>query len=105
MAYDLVVGQSQKVKHTPEIVGGIEFEELAIISKLVERTSSFFLTRLKNLYADQIFGLAELEQAQMQLFELMLQELDADERAFVYKMSAVVAFALDRKLVLHGVAD
>lgn len=105
MAYDLVVGKSNQIKDRPLVVGKIEFEEYPTLSRLLKKRDTSFLRRLTNLFQDQSFGLQELQQAQIHLFELILTKLEDDERAFIYKMLAILSFALHQEQSLHGVAD
>jgi hypothetical protein len=105
MAYDLMVGKSNKVKDKPEIVGAIEFEELATLGKLQKRAESFFLQRISNLFDDQTFSIEEINQAQKQLLELLKMELSSEENNLLYKLLAIMSFAKNRNLPLHGVAD
>ena len=105
MAYDLVVGKSAQIKDSPTIIAGIEFSEYPIICALAERTGSNFLHRISNLFQDQSFGISELEHARDQLFAVLLQKLEPEQKAFIYKMVTAVCFAIYKGLPLHGVAD
>ncbi|MEO2218654.1 hypothetical protein ABGV49_16460 [Chromobacterium vaccinii] len=105
MAYDLVVGQGSKVKDAPDIVGGIEFAELPAISRLIERVDSSLLQRISNLFEDQAFSMAEIEQALPQLLPLLTLGLHPDERAFLQKLISVLTYAKWKQQSLYGIAD
>lgn len=105
MAYDLVVGRGSKVKDSPDIVGGIEFAELPAISRLLERIDSSLLQRISNLFEDQAFSVAEIEQALPQLLPLLILDLHPDERAFLQKLISVLSYAKWKDLGLYGIAD
>jgi hypothetical protein len=105
MAYDLVVGVSNKVKDNPEIVGSIEFNELPYLAALVKMKDSFFLQRISNFWEDQRFSPEELEQAREHLHSLLLQKLKSEERNLLHKLIAVVSYAVVKKQNLFGVAD
>ncbi|APF86038.1 MULTISPECIES: hypothetical protein [Ralstonia solanacearum species complex] len=105
MSYDLVIGIGNKVKNNPVVIGKIEYDELPMVSSLVKRQDSFFLTRISNLFEDESFSVDELREAQSHLFELMLTDLKPQERQLLHKLIAVVAYALSLQLPLHGVAD
>jgi hypothetical protein len=72
MVFDLVVGTSIKIKDSSVIVGGIEFNELSAISRLILRVDSFFLHRISNLFEDQSFSLEEVDQALEHLLPLLV---------------------------------
>ncbi|WP_444909070.1 hypothetical protein [Microbulbifer sp. TRSA005] len=105
MAYDLVVGISKFVKDNPVIVGGIEFDEYPHICSLLKRSDNFFLARISNLFEDQSFSVEELNQAQESLGELLVVDLPDSERDILYKLLAVIGYALNKGQMLHGVAD
>lgn len=105
MAYDLVVGRGSKVKDAPDIVGGIEFAELPAISRLLERSDSSFLQRISNLFEDQAFSVAEVEQALPQFLPLLILDLHPDERAFLQKLISVLSYARWKQQGLYGIAD
>lgn len=105
MAYDLVVGRGSKVKDAPDIVGGIEFAELPAISRLLERVDSSFVQRISNLFEDQAFSVAEIEQALPQLLPLLTLDLRPDEEAFLHKLISILSYAKWKQLGLYGIAD
>ena len=106
MAFDLVVGTSNKIKDAPVIVGGIEFNELPALSRLILRVDSFFLHRISNLFEDQSFSLDEIDQALAHLLPLLsLRQLHADERNMLHKLVAVLSYAKWKQHPLFGVAD
>jgi len=106
MAFDLVVGKSNKVKDAPDIVGELDFHELPAFSRLILRVDSFFLHRISNIFEDQSFSLAEIEQALAHLMPLLpLRQLDQDERGLLHKLIAVLSYAKWKQQPLYGVAD
>lgn len=105
MAFDLMVGKPSKTKDMSETVGCIDFNELPALSGLLERTDSFFLHRVSNLFADQTFSEEEVTQALTHLLPLLIQSLKADERALLHKLIAVLSYAQEKGLYLYGVAD
>ena len=105
MAFDLMVGTGFRVKDHPSIVGAIEFDELPEFSRLLKRSDSFFLHRISNLFNDQQFSLAEVDQALGDLLPLLTQAMPDAERALLHKLIAVLAFAQRQQLPLFGVAD
>ncbi|MFZ6736035.1 hypothetical protein ACO0LG_29215 [Undibacterium sp. Ji42W] len=105
MAYDLVVGKSSKVKDAPDIVGGIEFDELPQISRLLKRADNSFLHRMSNLFEDQAFSEDEIEQALSSLLPLLLLGLQAGERQCLEKLIAVLTYAKWKQSCLYCVAD
>ena len=105
MAYDLMVGKSNQLKDKPEIVGEIDFDELATLGKLQKRIENSFLRRMSNLFEDQSFSVEDLVQAQGQLLELLKMELSNEEKNLLHKLLSVISFAKNRSLPLHGVAD
>lgn len=105
MAYDLVVGRGGKVKDAPDIVGGIEFAELPAISRLLERIDSSLLQRISNLFEDQAFSVAEIEQALPQFLPMLTVDLHPDERAFLQKLISVLTYAKWKQQGLYGIAD
>ena len=105
MAFDLMVGKGSKVKDSPDIVGSIEFDELPSLSRLIKRLDSGFLHRVSNLFEDQVFSVADVTGALDELLPLLTQSLEADERAMLHKLIAVLAFAQARRQNLHGIAD
>lgn len=106
MAFDLVVGISNKIKGSPVIVGGIEFNELPAISRLILRVDSFFLHRISNIFEDQSFSLDEIDQALAHLLPLLpVMQLLPDERGMLNKLVATLSYAKWKKHSLHGVAD
>ncbi|BBB63925.1 hypothetical protein UNDKW_5652 [Undibacterium sp. KW1] len=105
MAYDLVVGKSSKVKDAPDIVGGIEFDELPQIARLLKRADISFLHRISNLFEDQAFSEDEIEQAFSSLLPLLLLDLQAGERQFLQKLISVLTYAKWKQSCLYCVAD
>ena len=105
MAFDLMVGTGWRAKDQPSIVGAIEFDELPQISRLLKRVDSFFLHRISNLFEDQQFSVAEVEQALGHLLPLLTQTMPDGERAMLHKLIAVLAFAQRRQQSLFGLAD
>lgn len=105
MAYDLVISKNFGTDEKPKYVGFISPEDYSCLHTLADRTKYNFFLRLLDPYKDEKFGLQDLVQAQGQLNELMLSELDYDERNVVYKLAAIVAFAIAKDENLYGVAD
>ena len=105
MAFDLMVGTGWRVKDQPSMVGTIEFDELPQLSHLLKRQDCFFLHRISNLFDDQQFSLAEVDQALGHLLPLLTQAMPDAERALLHKLIAVLAFAQRQQLPLFGVAD
>ena len=70
MSYDLVIGIGNKVKNNPVVIGKIEYDELPMVSSLVKRQDSFFLTRISNLFEDESFSVDELREGLGNLREL-----------------------------------
>lgn len=105
MPYDLFIGKSNKVKDHPVLLGSIPFEEHPAISRLAAHTQSDFFAWLANFCVDHTFDLNDLAKAQEELFALLPQSLEPAERDFVYKITAIVSYALSRQQPLHGVAD
>lgn len=105
MAYDLVVGRSNKVKDSPVVVGSLDFYELPAISRLLKRVDSFFLHRVSNLFDDQAFSPDEVEQALSHLLPLLVQPCQPDEQALLHKLISVLAYAKHQQQSLYGVAD
>lgn len=106
MAFDLVVGMSNKIKGSSVIVGSIEFNELPSISRLILRVDSFFLHRISNIFEDQSFSLDEIDQALGQLLPLLpMKQLHPDERGMLNKLVATLSYAKWKQHSLFGVAD
>lgn len=105
MPYDLFIGKSNRAKDRPLLLGSIPFEEHPAISRLAARTQSSFFAWLANFCVDHTFNLDDLAKAQEELFALLPQPFEQAERDFVYKMTAIVSYALSRQQPLHGVAD
>ncbi|MFZ6777751.1 hypothetical protein ACO0LD_13045 [Undibacterium sp. Ji83W] len=105
MAYDLMVGKSNKVKDCPDIVGAIEFDELPAISRLLKRTDASFLHRVSNLFEDQAFSLDEIEQALTCLLPLLISDLKTDERALLQKLISILTYAKWKQSCIYCVAD
>lgn len=105
MAYDLVVGKSPKVKDNPAICAGIDFSEYPLLCGLAKESDSQFLYRISNLFQDQAFSLSELEEARGELFSLLPQDFEREKKGFLYRMVAVVCFALYKQQPLFGVSD
>ncbi|MBL8509478.1 hypothetical protein [Chitinimonas sp. JJ19] len=106
MAFDLVVGTSNKPKGASVIVGGIEFNELPAISRLLSRVDSFFLHRISNLFEDQSFSPEEVDQALTHLLPLLaLGQLHPDERSMLHKLIAALSYARWKQQPLNGIAD
>lgn len=105
MSYDLVVGISDKIKDKAEIVGTIDFDELPILAKLAKRIDSSFLSRICNLFEDQSFSIEETSLAINQLYPLLIEKLDVDEKNMLHKLIAVLSYANYKNQKLFGVAD
>ncbi len=105
MAYDLIVGKSSKVKDLPSVVGGIEFDEIPAIMRLLKRVDISLLHRLANFYEDAAFSVAEVEEALDRLLPLLSEKLQMDERLFLCKLISVLSYSKWKKLGLYGVAD
>ena len=105
MAYDLVVGKSNKVKDAPAIVGSIEFEEYATICSLLKKTKIDLLVKISNLFEDSKFEIEELQRANLDLLTLLPKDLSVNERNLVHKLIAVVGYSLMAKEPLFGVSD
>ncbi|MEM8674323.1 MAG: hypothetical protein AAGF83_10685 [Cyanobacteria bacterium P01_G01_bin.67] len=106
MAYYLMVGKSNKAKDNPIIVGSIEFDLYATITSLQKRFQLSILTQLCDLFDDYTFSNNELIQAKQGLYQVMvIKDLRENELAFVYKLIAIVCFAIDSGYPLYGVAD
>lgn len=105
MAYDLVVGKSPQIKDNPVICGGIDFSEYPMVCGLAQESGSQFLDCISNLFQDQAFSLSDLEDARSELFALLPKDFEHGKRAVLYKMTAVVCFALYKQQPLFGVAD
>lgn len=105
MAYDFVVGKSDKVKDSPDVVGKVEFNELTEIVRLMKRVDSRFLHGISNLFDDAIFTPDEVNQAICELHPLLLEKLGQAERTMLHKLLAVLSYASSKKQNLFGVAD
>lgn len=105
MAFDLMVGKSNKVKDSPDVVGGIDFDDLPAISRLLQRVDSFFLHRVSNIFEDQAFSVEEIEQALNHLLPLLTQQCKQDEQAMLHKLISVLTYAKSKQQSLYGVAD
>jgi len=104
MVYLIVVGKSSLAKDAPDIVGQIEFSELAVLSKLIKRRDMAFLHDVACFFEDRVFSLPVLQEAQADLFTMLPENLAADERAMLHKLLAVVGYACHRQLPMFGVA-
>ncbi|WP_027709834.1 hypothetical protein [Zooshikella ganghwensis] len=106
MAYDLIVGKSSLVKHQPDIVGSIEFELYPVITALQNKFGFNIFTQLCDQFTDHTFDQTELNQAKMDLYKAMLsKDISAQEQNLIYKLIAVISYAIDVNQSLHGVAD
>lgn len=106
MAYDLVVGKSNKIKDNPSIIGSIEFEQYPALTSLYKHAEHPFLAKLCNQFSDATFSLRELETAKLHLYQLMVSgKLNDVEQAIIYKLISAVCFAIDTQQYLFGVAD
>ena len=97
--------KSSKIKDAPDIVGGIEFNELPAIAALAQKIDSFFLNRVSNLFEDQAFTVEEVEQAREHLHPLLMEQLKPEEKAMLHKLLAALSYASAKKQPLFGIAD
>ena len=105
MAFDLMVGKSNKVKDNPTIVGSIEFDEYPTICSLAKKININFLHQLTNLFDDQTYCIDQLVEANKVLLSFLSQDVSVKERILLHKLISVVGFALFKNESLFGVAD
>lgn len=105
MAYDFVVGWRSKRADSSEYVGAIDYGDMTALAALMQRSDSFFLGRLTDIYKDQSFSSGEVRQALAQLLPLMCAGLSAGERTLLNKLIAVLCFASHKDDGLHALAD
>ena len=105
MAYDLVVSFDFKADPNPKYIAALSSLDYGVIQRLSDRTKFNFLNRLLDPYKDEVFGAQDLHQALTQLHELIVSQLDSDERELVYKLLAIVGFAIAKSEKLYGVGD
>ena len=105
MAYDFVVGKNKQVGQSGVHVGSIEYREYPHICSLLDKTGHYFLERISDLYSDKVFDVEDLKQAQASLGELLVEELADGERALLYKLLAVIGYAIVKDQPLHGLGD
>ncbi len=105
MSYDLLVSISPLAKHSPAIVGAIEFDELTPLKGIAERHRCWLFDRLLNYYEDQSFTIPELHKAVDVIDCAILAEHGEPERRILYKISAIFSMAIRKNLPAHGVAD
>ena len=85
MSYDSVVDFSNKVKQDPVVIGSIDYSECVEICALLKYEDSFFLSRISDLFQDQLFSVEELIQAQSYLLALLPIELSSKEHALLHR--------------------
>lgn len=105
MSYDLLIGVSPLVRHSPAIVGSIDFDELTPLNRISQRHRCWLFDRLLNFFEDQSFSISELHQAVEILDRTILAEQGEAERRILYKISAIFSMAIRKDLPVHGVAD
>ena len=105
MAYDLVVSFDIKTDPNPKYIAALSGRDYGVIQRLSDRTKFNFLNRLLDPYKDEVFGAPDLHQAQTQPHELIISQLDSEERDLVYKLLAIIGFAISKSEKLYGVAD
>ncbi|MDR2214062.1 MAG: hypothetical protein LBE21_10625 [Pseudomonadales bacterium] len=105
MAFDFVVGKSNKAKDSPDVVGSIDFRELPALGRLCKRIDSPFLQKIHGFFDDQEFSLKEVEQTLSQLLPFLTEELPQDQQDLLHKLIAVLAYAERKQYSLYGVAD
>ncbi|MFT6181435.1 MAG: hypothetical protein ACJAQT_004106 [Akkermansiaceae bacterium] len=105
MAFDLVIGKSDKVKDDPVIFGSIEHDDYIAITRLDKKHPNWFLNRMSNVFDDQRFGADELAQAAEILDELILKTRESEDCRVLLKLSAAVSMAIRKGFPLFGVAD
>jgi hypothetical protein len=96
MAYDLMVSKSLRNDESPKQLGALDYSDYSTSQRLAERTNSNFLNRLLDPSKDEMFDAQDLIQAQNQLHELMITDLDTDARDLTYKLLAIIGFAIRR---------
>ena len=96
MAYDLMVSKSLRNDESPKQLGALDYSDYSTRQRLAERTNSNFLNRLLDPSKDEMFDAQDLIQAQNQLHELMITDLDTDARDLTYKLLAIIGFAIRR---------
>jgi len=105
MAFDLVIGKSDKVKDDPVIFGSIEHDDYISITRLEKHHPNWFLSRMSNVFDDQRFDAAELAEAAVILDDLILKTRESDDSQVLHKLSAAVSMAIRKGYPLFGVAD
>lgn len=91
-------------------IGYITYEEEIILDKLYNETQIKFIKKLwDNYYNDPVFSFEELEVAYNELFALPFdmskKALASPEINFVYKIIAIVSYAVYHKESLHCLSD
>ncbi|ATA91925.1 hypothetical protein CGC56_06935 [Capnocytophaga canimorsus] len=86
------------------------YEEETILAKLYDKTEIKFIKKLwENYYNDPIFSFEELEIAYKELFalsvEMIAKATTSPEIDFVYKMIAIVSYAVFHKENLYCISD
>lgn len=109
MAYDLQVGPDRSSRAGRNArrhhVASVDFDELPAACRLMKRTDSTFLHHVSNLFEDQAFSVDEVRRALEELLPLLEQDLHPDERLFLHKIVAALAYAQWKQLWLFGMAD
>ena len=107
MAYDLAVGKSNLIKDNPTIVGGLEFDDQNIlINKLNKKYPSTIFRLLSNPFEDITIQTEQLIESKNELFQIIVKpDLEEEEINMVYKLIAIICFAINSGFPLHGIAD
>ena len=105
MAFDLVIGKSDKVKDAPVIFGSLEHDDYISICRLQKNHPNWFLARISDVFEDQRFDLRELNQAAEILDDLIIKSRKTEDYGVLLKLSAAVSMAIRMGFPLFGVAD
>lgn len=106
MAFDLIVGKTFYTRDNPVILGAIEFDQNRMICSLYKKHGGTFLRNLTNPFNDFTLYHEDLKEEKRLLYRLMESDkLNNNERSFIYMLAAIVNYAIDTGLPLHGVAD
>jgi hypothetical protein len=107
MAYDLMIGKSALRKDNPIYLGSLNFEEqVKVLTGLQERFPLGILSQLTDPFTDLKIENTQLIQSKDGLYKILQDpSLKEQEREILYKIIAIIGFAIDNSLPLFGVAD
>lgn len=100
MAYDFVLE-----KDWSKFVEAIEFSEEEALYKLSKYNSSFIQKIQTYYYANAVYGIGEMVNYRKELINLFDKNLEKNEKALLYKLIAILSYAIENNESLTGLGD